>query len=418
MRLSRSRGARIGAIAVAMVIVAEGAVWLLQPGSEPLQPEEVNEGEYFDAAELERARDYRSGQRWLLVAGIGAQGAVLVALALGRPRGARRALERLGRRPVLGAAAAGAGLSLTLAVVALPVDLWAHERSVDVGLSTQSLGSWFTDVAKSTAISALFAGVGAAILLGLVRRFPRNWWLGAAAGVVAVAAIFSWLAPVVLAPLFNDFEELPEGSEERARVVALAERGGVDVGEVLRVDASRRSTSLNAYVGGLGPTKRVVLYDNLIERAEPAELESVVAHELAHAAHNDIPRGIGFIAIVAPLGLLFVREVGEALADRSGAERSSPSALPAYVLGIAIASFILNVPGNQLSRDVEASADDYALELTDDPQALIALQQRLATDNVSDPAPPGLVTALLGTHPPTVERIGAAVAYEEAQTSD
>ena len=412
-RLTRSRGARIGAVAIAMVIVAEGAVWLLRPGEDPPEPEPVSEGDYFEAEQIERAREYRSGQRWLLVAGLGAQGAVLVALALGRPRGARRALERMSARPVLGAAAAGAGLSLTLAVVALPTDVWAHERSVDAGLSTQSLASWLADVAKAAGIGAALAGVGAALLLALVRRFPRHWWAPGAAAVVAISAVFSWLAPVLLAPLFNDFDELPEGSRERAEVVALAKRGGVDVGEVLRVDASRRSTSLNAYVGGLGPTKRVVLYDNLIERAEPAELRSVVAHELAHAAHEDIPRGIGFVAIVAPLGLLFVREVGEALADRSGAERASPAALPAYVLGIALASFLLGVPGNQLSRQVEASADDYALELTEDPQALIDLQRRLTVENVSDPDPPGLVTFLLGTHPPAVERIGAAVAFGE-----
>jgi hypothetical protein len=110
MRLSRSRGARIGALAVAMLIVAEGAVWLLKPGEAPPEPAQVSEGEYFDSAEVERAQDYRQGQRLLVFVGIGAQGVLMVALALGRPRFARRGLERLGRRPVLGAIAAGAGL--------------------------------------------------------------------------------------------------------------------------------------------------------------------------------------------------------------------------------------------------------------------------------------------------------------------
>jgi len=411
LRLS-SRGARIGAIAVAMVVVAEGAVWLLRPADPGVEPETVSEGDYFDAAQIERARDYRSGQRWLLVAGIGAQGAVLVALALGRPRFAREALERVGVRPVLGAAAAGAGLSVTLALVALPPDVWAHERSVDAGLSTQSLGAWFGDVAKSVGISALLAAVGAALLIALMRRFGSRWWVPGAAGVVAVAAIFSWLAPVVLAPIFNRFEPLPEASEARAEVLELGREGGVDIGEVYSVDASRRSNALNAYVGGLGPTKRVVLYDTLLDRAQAGELRSVVAHELGHVSNNDIPRGIGFIAIVAPLGLLFVREVGDGLAKRSGAAPRTAAALPGYVLGIALASFVINVPGNQLSRAVERSADSYALELTADPRALIELQQRLTADNVSDPDPPDAVTFLLGTHPPAVERIGAALAYE------
>ncbi len=412
MRLGGSRGARIGAIVIAMVVVAEGAVWLLSPDEPPVEPESVDESDYFNPAALERAREYRSGQRLLMFAGLGAQGVVLVVLATGRPAAARRALERLGERPVLGGLAAGAGLSATMAVVALPFDVAAHERAVDVGLSTQSLGPWLVDYGKSTAIGAVLAGAGAALLLALVRRFPRRWWLPAAGGVVAIAAIFSWLAPVVLAPLFNRFEPLPEGSELRAEVLELGREGGVDIGEVYRVDASRRSTALNAYVGGLGPTKRVVLYDNLIDEADRPELRSVVAHELGHVAGNDIPRGITFIAIVAPLGLLLVRELADGLTERRGIAPGSPAALPAYALGIAVVSFVLNIPGNQLSKEVEAAADQYALELTDDPEALIDLQRRLASENLSDPDPPDYVEFLFGTHPPTVERIGAALAYE------
>jgi STE24 endopeptidase len=411
VRLGESRGARIGAIVVAMVVVAEGAVWLLSPEGPPVDPETVDESAFFDEAALERARDYRGGQRLLLYAGLGTQAVVLILLAAGRPAAGRRALERLGERPVLGGIAAGAGLSVTMTLVAMPFDLAAHERSVDVGLSTQSLGAWLGDLGKSTAISALLSGAGAALLLALVRRWPRGWWAPATAGVVAIAAVFSWLAPVVLAPLFNRFEPLPEGPV-RSDVLELGREGGVDIGEVYAIDASRRSTALNAYVGGLGPTKRVVLYDNLIDETERSELRSVVAHELGHVASNDIPRGITFIAIVAPLGLLFVRELGGALTDRVGISPASPAALPAYVLGIALASFALNIPGNQLSREVEAAADQYALELTDDPEGLIDLQRRLVAGNVSDPDPPGWTRVLSGTHPTTVDRIGAALAYE------
>jgi STE24 endopeptidase len=412
MRLTRSRGARIGAIAVAMVIVAEGAVWLLRPGSDPIEPASVNEDDYFNRAEIERAQDYRSGQRLLLFAALGAQGAVLVALALGKPGFTRRGLERLARRPALGAAAAGAALSVTVTVVALPASVWAHERSVDVGISTQSIGPWLWDLTKSTAIGAALAGIGAALLMALIRRFGARWWVPGAGAVVAISAVFSWLAPVVLAPLFNRFEALPDGSRARADVLELARRADVDVGEVYRVDASRRSTALNAYVAGLGPTKRVVVYDTLLADAERPELRSVVAHELGHQKHNDIPRGLAFVAITTPLGLVFVRELAAAFTDRSGVDARSAAALPAYALALAVAGFILSVPGNQLSRDVEASADQFSLEITDDPQALIALQQQLAEANVSDPDPPAWVEFLFGTHPPAVERIGAAVAWE------
>src|SRR5918996_30608 len=337
--LRTGAAARVGLAAVAMVVVAEVAVWLLRPGQHPIDPVPVSEADYFDQAQLERARDYRSGQRWLALAAIGAEGLVLVVLAVGRPAPARRALERLARRPPLGAAAA----------------------------------------------------------------------------VAAIAVVGTWVAPVVLGPIFNRFDALPDDSKLRAQVLALAERAGVDIGEVYRVDASRRGTTLNAYVDGLGPTKRVVLYDNLIDRAERPELRSVVAHELGHVAHDDIPRGIAYVALVAPLGLLFVREVSSALVRRTGAPPGTPAALPAYALSLSIAVFVLNVPGNQLSRQVEASADSFALELTADPEALIDLQQRLAATNLSDPDPPEPFKFLFGTHPPTIERIGAALAYEQGE---
>ena len=224
--------------------------------------------------------------------------------------------------------------------------------------------------------------------------------------------LFVWVAPVVLAPIFNRFEALPQGSATRTEVLALGERAGVEIGEVYRVDASRRVTSLNAYVDGLGSTKRVVLYDNLLAEADREEVASVVAHELGHVAHDDIPRGLAYVLIVAPLGMLFTRELGTSLARRSGADPATPAAIPAYLLALSLAALVLNVPGNQLSRKVEASADAFALELTGDPRALIDLQLRLAGTNLSDPDPPDLYEALFATHPPTVERIGAALAYE------
>jgi STE24 endopeptidase len=195
-------------------------------------------------------------------------------------------------------------------------------------------------------------------------------------------------------------------------VLELGERAGVEIGEVYRVDASRRSTALNAYVGGLGPTKRVVLYDTLLEDLDRDARRSVIAHELAHVSESDIPRGIAFVAISAPLALLFAAGLARALARRGGAEPGTPAFLPALALSVAVASFAIGVAGNQLSREVEARADTVALELTDDPAALISLQRRLAERNLSDPDPPDVVSFLLGSHPTTLERIGAALAWK------
>jgi STE24 endopeptidase len=396
-----------------MIIVAEAAVWVLSPRDRPPDPVPVAEADYFTATELDRAHDFREPQRWLLFAGLAIEGAVLIAVAFGRPAPVGRALDKLASRPLVGAAAAGAGVALLTRAATLPVSLVSHERAVDAGLSTQSLGPWLWDVARSTGITAVLTAGGAVLLIAVVRRFPRRWWIPGAALVTGLAVVFTWVAPVVLAPIFNKFEPLPAASRARADVLELGTEAGVDIGQVYRIDASRRVTSLNAFVDGIGSTKRVVLYDNLLDQAERPELRSVVAHELGHVAHSDIRRGLIFVAVVAPFGLLFVRESTLAIARRRGVDPASPSAVPVYLLAVTVATLVLNVPGNQLSRQVEASADQFAIELTDDPAALIDLQVQLARTNLSDPDPPAWFSAWLGTHPTTVQRIGAALADRE-----
>src|SRR5436190_5630274 len=410
--MRRTTLVRAGAAAVGMVLVAEAAVWLLRPRPSPIAPAPVAERDYFTSAQIDRGRDFEAGQLWLYLGGLGIELVVLVGAATGRPLAVRAALSRAAKRPVLGGAAAGAGLSIAVALATLPVGIASHDRAVDFGLSTQTTGSWLLDVAKASAIGVVLAAAGGALLVALVRRFPRAWWIPGSALAVALAAALTWLAPVVLAPLFDRFEALRPGSPARTEVLRLAARAGVDVGGVYRVSAGRKVRALNAYVDGIGSTRRVVLYDNLIEGTDRSELGSVVAHELGHVKHDDILRGLAFVALVAPLGLLFVRTVAEPLARRAGFAPGSPGSVPAYALGIALAALILGVVGNQLSRRVEASADTFALDLTHHPRAFIQLQRKLTLSGIGDPAPPAVPQFLLGTHPTAVERIGAALAYE------
>jgi STE24 endopeptidase len=410
---SSSKWVRLGVTAVAAVVVAEAAAWLLRP-REIEQPVHADENAYFSQAELTKARDYAGGQRLLLVGSLVAEGAVLIVLATGRPAATRRLLERLAARPVLGGAAAAAGLSAVVAVVTIPFGIAAHERSVDVGLSTQSIDGWLGDWTKGTAIGAvLAAGVGT-LALALMRRFGGRWWIPGSVGVVIGAAVLSWLAPVVIAPLFNKFDELPPG-QARGDVLRLAQRAGVDIGEVYEVDASRRTTAINAYVNGLGSSKRVVLYDTLLKDLNRGERNAVVAHELGHVHGKDIPRGILFVALATPLALIFASGMAGAIARREGAEPGQPAYLPAFALAIAATSFVIGIAGNQLSRAVEARADTFALELTDDPKGMIELQEQLADRNISDPDPPDVYKFLFGTHPPAIERIGAALAWERGE---
>jgi STE24 endopeptidase len=326
-------------------------------------------------------------------------------------------LDPLSRRPILAAAGTGAGIVLVLVLAGLPLAVDAQRRAVHVGLSTQSWGAWLGDVSKATALNAGFAAVGGALLLGLVRRFPRHWWAPAAGCVFAVGVLTTWLFPVVIDPLFNRFEPLPRG-QLRSEVLQLARRAGVDVGQVYRVDASRRTTATNAYVNGLGRTKRVVLYDTLIDRFPRDQIASVVAHELGHQKHRDILRGLAWLALVAPAGTFLAQALAERVGSGvglGGGRRPGPSALPALALSLAVVSFALGCASNDLSRRVEASADDFALRETHDPSAFIGLERRLALTNVAQPDPPRFFQLLFGTHPTTMQRIGVGVAFARSR---
>jgi STE24 endopeptidase len=244
-----------------------------------------------------------------------------------------------------------------------------------------------------------------------MRRYGRRWWAPGAVVVVVFGAVSVYAGPVVLDPLFNRFTELPEG-QTRSDVLALAREAGGDVGEVYEIDASRRTTAANAYVTGLGDTKRVVLYDTLLDNFTRDELRLVVAHELAHVHHRDVPRGLLWLAIVAPLGMLAAARLTERFA---GPGTKPQRSIPALALSLALVVPVTTAISNQLSRRVEARADSYALRLTEAPQPFIGFEQRIAKRNVSDPDPPAWRTWLLATHPPVVDRIGIGVAFQRGR---
>jgi STE24 endopeptidase len=230
MRRSRLPLAFCVAVAAAAV-----ATFLLRPRSGLIEPAPVEVQHYFTSAQLERAEDFRSLQRVLALAGLGIGIGTLAVLAWRPPRGLVRRLEA---RPLLGAAAAGAGISLLLVVAELPVRAWLRQRSLDVGLATQSWSGWVEDVLKGAGIGAVTAAIGGLVAIALVRRFPRNWWAPAALLVVAYGVVTIWLYPIVIDPLFNRFDRLPDGPL-RSEVLQLADRAGVDVGEVYRAAPSR-----------------------------------------------------------------------------------------------------------------------------------------------------------------------------------
>jgi STE24 endopeptidase len=398
------RSLRLPLALVTAVVVAEVVVIAMRPRDRGPEPVPVEPRAYFSQAQIEKGESFRDGQLWIFLAQTAIGFGVLVLIV-------RRPPERLAgyKRPLLAGAAVAAAVSLATGAAALPLSAVARERAKDVGLVTQDWVGYAGDVAKSQAIGAAFAALGGALLVFGMRRFGSRWWLPGAVVVVAFGVITTYAGPVVLDPLFNDFKRLPRG-ELRSDVLELARAAGVDVGEVYEIDASRRTTAANAYVTGLGRTKRVVLYDTLVDDFEPAETRLVVAHELGHVRHHDTRNGLIWLAIVAPFGVWAVAVLAERLAPSGAA--LGPRAVPAVALSLALVVPVVTIVSNQLSRAVERRADAFSLELTRDPGTFIAFQRRIAVKNVSDPDPPAAVRFLLGTHPSTIERIGMAKAFE------
>jgi STE24 endopeptidase len=389
------------------VIAAEGGARLLAPRERPIEPAQIDLHQYFSDDEIERGQRFARPQMALALA----RGAIeLGSLALIVRRPPRR-LSRPFGRPVLGGAATAAGLAVVLSLPPLPLRAIARKRGMAVGLVTQSWRGWAADLLKGEAIeAALAAGAGAAVV-AITRRYPARWWLPVSVGSVLVGTGLAALAPVVLDPVFNDFTPLPE-AETRSDVLELAAAAGVKVGEVYSVDASRRTTAANAYVTGLGPTKRVVLFDTLLGRYSRDEIRVVVAHELAHVRHRDVWRGVVYAALVAPAAALAVQR----LSSEFSSEPGTAGALP----GLALAATLVGAPtgliGNRLSRAIERRSDEYSLKLTGAAEAFISFERAVALQNVADLQPPRWLTSLLATHPPTAERIGVAVTYSEGSS--
>jgi STE24 endopeptidase len=303
----------------------------------------------------------------------------------------------------LGWAGDAAGWAAIVTVVAtlvtFPLDLWfGHVRERRWRLSTQSLVGWLTDRAKSAAVAVVLATCAWTALVALTRALP-SWWAPAAAGCAALAVlILTLLAPLMLEPLFNHFEPLSDPELARA-LRRLADDAGVPIRDILVADASRRTVKSNAYVSGLGPTRRLVVWDTLLRSASEAQLKLVVAHELAHRRERHILKGT-LLAMVGAVGTVLL------LWAALGTPQPGDFALAALlVTGLEVAALPF---GSALSRRWERTADRYSLSLTHDRKGYIRAHVALARANLADLDPPRLAYLTLFTHPTPPERLALA----------
>jgi STE24 endopeptidase len=306
-------------------------------------------------------------------------------------------------------------VTIVTTLASLPFGYARHLHDKRWGLSTQSAGGYLTDVAKGTAFQVVLTAVVALAFFGVIRALPRYWPAFAAAFGVGMTVLLVYVLPLIYEPLFNRFT--PVEPDVRDRVLAIAERAGVNIGDVLVADASRRTTRQNAYVSGLGATKRVVLYDTLLERSSPEQVDLVVAHELSHVAHRDVLKGTALGALGAVLAVLLIWRLVEwqALRDWIGVSGpGDPRALPFLAFVLAVTTLLSLPLVNAFSRRMEAAADRSAIELTRDPRTAIEVEVSLARSNLADLEPNAIVYWAFFTHPSTLERIQIALDWQAA----
>ena len=371
---------------------------------------------FFTEEEVERARTYHRPlyAAWPIGLGIDLTALALVAFS---PVG-DALFDPLDGLPWWAQTLAYATITILLTtLLALPLSFWAgYLREHRYGFSTQSRRGWTADRAKGLAVGLVLAAVALLGLVGLARALPRWWPLATAMAAAVLVVVLGFVAPVILEPLFNRFGPLED--EELARSLRqLSVAAGVPVEQVLVADASRRTRKQNAYVSGFGRTRRLVLYDTLLEDAEPRQVRLVLAHELGHRRAGHLVKGTilavaGAAAFVLLLWALLQRAPLLDALDVDGP--GDPRVVP-FVLLLAMALQVVAAPfGAGVSRRWERQADRISLDLTHDPLAFEEMMRSLALANLSDLDPPGPVYLALFSHPTPPERIAAARGFANA----
>ena len=405
--------AALAALGVALVVVVLTTTpW--RTISEPVPGGPVAVDWSRDFTPQEKAREERFHREVRMPAYLSLAVGLLLAGALGlTPLGARlisAAARPIGDRWFWQILLGGLAIALLAQLVTLPFSAWSEAVRRSYGLSTRSWGGFAVDLAKGFALStALTVGVLLAFY-ALVRAMPRTWWLPAAAGGAVLVIVLSFGYPVLVEPVFNRFTPMAPGPLRTALLDAAA-RDGVPVRDVLVADASRRTSTLNAYVSGFGSTRRIVVYDTLLQGATPDEVELIVAHELGHAKENDVLHG----TLVGALGVAFAVCALYGVLQWAGLLRRAGVTSPGDARSLALVLFVVTVLStvagpvqNLVSRRIEARADVHSLELTREPMTFVQMQRRLALANLSDLDPNPVVYGLFATHPAVTERIALA----------
>ena len=323
--------------------------------------------------------------------------------------------ERTGRRRWLTPALYAVPFVIVTAVATLPWTIYTDfVREGQYGLMNQSFGGWFGDWAKGFAISLGVSVIVFGALFAGIRRFPRNWWVAGAVGMIALVGFGALIGPVYIAPLFNTYTELPAGPL-RDRIVAIAAANHIPAEHIYVSDASRQSKRISANVSGLGPTIRITLNDNLLKRTAPAEVVSVMGHEMGHYVLNHVRNLILGFAVVFALIFFAASRIAPALIARHPRwgvrDVTDPAATPVLFTLAGIAGLILTPVQNTLIRTNEVAADRFGLDAAREPDGFAKVAMRLSEYRKISPSP--VEEILFYDHPSGENRVRMSMQWKK-----
>ncbi len=288
-------------------------------------------------------------------------------------------------------------------LISLPFDLYkTFYLDKKFGFSNMTPKLYIVDTLKSAALFFIFGGVIIYVLVKFI-DMGENWWLWGFGFIFIVILIINLIYPTLIAPIFNKFEVLKD-ENLKASIEKLLATVGLKSDGVFTIDASKRDNRLNAYFGGLGKSKRVVLYDTLVQKLNERELLAVLGHELGHYKHKDIFKNIFMTGILMFILFYIFGHLPQALFDAVGVPKAPHTIIAFFLIFSPVISFFFMPIFGIVSRANEYAADRFGSEVQDAP-ALASALQKLANENKSFPKSHPLFIFFYYTHPPLIERL-------------
>ena len=408
-----------GAVAFAVPALAEAPV--------PVAPFDVTEAtraylSTLQGAARAKSNAYFEGGYWLIL--WGALVSILIDGALLRFGMAAR-FRDLGERVFKAKAGVTwiTALLYTLVsfVITLPWSIYTgFLREKQYGLMNQTFAGWAIDQGKGLAISLVLAPLIVMAIYAVIRRSPRHWWIYGTGVVAVFMTIGALVAPVYLMPLFNTYKELPAGPA-RTRIVEMAKANQIPADHIYLFDASRQTKRISANVSGLGPTIRISVNDNLINRTSLPETAGVVGHEMGHYVLGHARRGLFFLVLLAAVSLWIISRAAPALIKRHG-ERwgvrnlADPASIPVLGILIALLALVATPITNTITRTAESDADAFGLNAAREPDGFASVAMKLSEYRKIEPDP--LEEMVFFDHPSGATRVRMSMQWKKDHVPD